>query len=397
MKGLVWWILAGFVAGIAFGAVLGQSQVAGIRVTDILKPFGDVFLRLLQMLVVPLVFSTLVVGVVAIDLKRLARVGILTFILYIATSVVAVMIALAVAIAIKPGIGMSLEYAKTAVVSQPSIVEVLVNIVPKNIIDSMARGDMLPIIFFAILFGVGISLVGEKADPVREFFESFAELMYKLVELVLYFAPLGVFALIACNIGQQGMSILLPYGKLIGSEYAALAIQAAVFYSVIVLLSGKGLLNFWRAAKDPAMFAFASRSSSGTLPITMRAAEELGMDKGISSFTLSLGATVHMDGTSIYCGACAVFIAYAFGIEITPVMLIMIVLTSTLAAIGTAGVPSGGLIMLVMVLSAAGLPLEGWGLIAGIDVIMDMGRTCMNVVGDLACTTLIDRFERRGA
>jgi len=219
--------------------------------------------------------------------------------------------------------------------------------------------------------------------------------MYKLVEIVLYFAPMGVFALIAYNIGQQGMSILLPYGKLIGSEYLALALHIAIVYTTIVLLSRKGLLNFWRAAKDPAIFAFASRSSSGTLPITMRAADKLGIDKSIYSFTLPLGATINMDGTAIYCGVCAIFIAYAFGVEITASMLVMIVLTSTLASIGTAGVPSGGLIMLVMVVSAAGLPIEGWGLIAGIDVIMDMGRTCVNVVGDLSATSLIDRSERR--
>jgi Na+/H+-dicarboxylate symporter len=395
MRRLVWWILAGFLIGIAVGALLGQNSIGGIRVIDILKPFGDVFLRLLQMLVVPLVFSTLVVGVVSIDPRRIARIGVTTFVLYMITTVFAVIIALAVALAIRPGIGMSLEYAKAATVSQPSMMDVLVGIVPKNVIDSMARGDMLPIIFFALLLGIGISLVGEKADPVKKFFESFAEVMYKLVEIVLYFAPIGVFALIAYNIGQQGMSILLPYGALIGSEYIALALHVAIVYTTIVLLSRKGLLNFWRAAKDPAIFAFASRSSSGTLPVTMRAADSLGIDKSIYSFTLPLGATINMDGTAIYCGVCAIFIAYAFGIEITASMLVMIVLTSTLASIGTAGVPSGGLIMLVMVISGAGLPIEGWGLIAGIDVIMDMGRTCLNVLGDLTCTTLIDRFERR--
>ena len=395
MRRLVWWILAGFVAGIVFGALFGQSQIAGTRTIDILKPFGDVFLRLLQMIVVPLVFSTLIVGVVAIDLRRLARVGIINFALYIITTSLAVIISLAVVLVIKPGIGMSLEYAKAATVSQPSMVDVLVGIVPKNLIDSMAKADMLPIIFFALLFGIGISLVGEKADTVKKFFESFAEVMYKLVEIILYFAPIGVFALIGYNVGQQGISILLPYGKLIGSEYLALALQVAIVYTTIVLLSRKGLLNFWRAAKDPALFAFASRSSSGTLPITMRAADKLGIDKSIYSFTLPLGATINMDGTAIYCGVCAIFIAYAFGVEITASMLVMIVLTCTLASIGTAGVPGGGLIMMVMVIEAAGLPIEGWGLIAGIDVIMDMGRTCLNVLGDLACTTLIDRFERR--
>jgi len=395
MRRLVWWILAGFLAGIVFGALFGQSQIAGTRTIDILKPFGDVFLRLLQMLVVPLVFSTLVVGTMAIDPRRLARVGALTIALYMITTIIAVIIALAVALVIKPGIGMSLEYAKAATVSQPSMVDVLVGIVPRNVIDSMAKGEILPVIFFALLLGIGISLVGEKAAPVKNFFEGFAEVMYKLVEIVLYFAPMGVFALIAYNIGQQGMSILLPYGKLIGSEYLALALHIAIVYTTIVLLSRKGLLNFWRAAKDPAIFAFASRSSSGTLPITMRAADKLGIDKSIYSFTLPLGATINMDGTAIYCGVCAIFIAYAFGVEITASMLVMIVLTSTLASIGTAGVPSGGLIMLVMVVSAAGLPIEGWGLIAGIDVIMDMGRTCVNVVGDLSATSLIDRSERR--
>ncbi|MDY6985667.1 MAG: dicarboxylate/amino acid:cation symporter [Candidatus Thermoplasmatota archaeon] len=394
MRGLVWWIFAGFVAGIAFGAIFGQSEIAGVKAIDILKPFGDIFLRLLQMLVVPLVFSTLIAGVVSIEPKRVARIGASTLVLYLITTAIAISIALSLALIIKPGMGMSLAYAEEATVSQPSMVDVLVGIVPKNIVDSMAKGDILPVILFAILFGIAISLVGEKADPVRQFFESFAEVMYKLVELVLYFAPIGVFALIAYNIGQQGMSILLPYGKLIGTEYLALAMHALIVYSVIVILSGKGLLSFWKAAKDPAIFAFASRSSSGTLPITMRAADELGIDRSIHSFTLPLGATINMDGTAIYCGVSAIFIAYAFGVEVTAPMIMIIVLTATLASIGTAGVPSGGLIMLVMVTSAAGLPIEGWGLIAGIDVIMDMGRSCINVVGDLSVTSLIDRFEK---
>ncbi len=387
---LIWQISIGFIAGILFG------RMASPEVVGYVQPLGSIFMAMLNMLIVPLVLSSLIVGVASLgDLKALGRIGVKTVVLYLVTTAIAIAIGLALGNIIQPGTGMDLALAKAQQAkAAPSLGQVLANMFPKNAFAAMVNANMLQIIVFALFFGVALTMAGEKGKPALAFFDSMAEVMYKMTAIVMKFAPYGVFALIAVTVSKYGMSVLLPFAKVIAAVYIGCIIHAVVVYSgLVTVFTRKSPLWFFRGIKEASLTAFVTRSSAGTLPVTMECCHNMGVPEKVSSFVLPLGATINMDGTALYQGVCALFIAQAFGIPLSIGAQLGILLTATLGSIGTAGVPGAGLIMLTLVTTQAGLPIEGVAMIAGIDAILDMIRTSLNITGDAAVATVVARTE----
>ena len=387
---LIWQISIGCIAGIVFG------RMASPQVVGYVAPLGSIFMALLNMLIVPLVLSSLIVGVASLgDLKALGRIGVKTVVLYLLTTAAAIAIGLALGNIMQPGAGMDLALAKaTEAKAAPSLGQVLTNMFPKNAFAAMVNANMLQIIVFALFFGVALTMAGEKGKPALAFFDSMAEVMYKMTAIVMKFAPYGVFALIAGTVSKYGMAVLLPFAKVIGAVYIGCIIHAVVVYSgLVTAFARKSPLWFFRGIKEASLTAFVTRSSAGTLPVTMECCHNMGVPEKVSSFVLPLGATINMDGTALYQGVCALFIAQAYGIPLNLSAQLGILLTATLGSIGTAGVPGAGLIMLTLVTTQAGLPIEGVAMIAGIDAILDMIRTSLNITGDAAVATVVARTE----
>ncbi|WP_048148809.1 dicarboxylate/amino acid:cation symporter [Palaeococcus ferrophilus] len=403
-------ILLGLILGAVVGLILGYAGYTE-AVKTYIKPFGDLFVRLLKMLVMPIILASLVVGAASISPAKLGRVGIKIVVYYLLTSAFAVFFGLLMGNLFRVGTGISLGTGegKAIQASAPSIVSTLLNIVPKNPFGALSSGDVLPTIFFAIVLGIALSYLVNSDDEriktagktVLRFFDGLAEAMYLIVRGVMQYAPIGVFALIAYVMADQGTKVVGPLAKVVVAVYLGLILQIAIVY--FVLLKGFGIdpLKFLSKAKDAMITAFVTRSSSGTLPVTMRVAEEnMGIDESIFSFTLPLGATINMDGTALYQGVTVLFVANAIGQPLTFGQQLVIVLTAVLASIGTAGVPGAGAIMLAMVLQSVGLELTAgspvalaYAMILGIDAILDMGRTMVNVTGDLAGTTIVAKTE----
>ncbi len=391
---LVLWqkIIIGLVAGLIVGSIVGE-EIATVW----LKPIGTLFLNLIKMLIVPLIFSSLVVGLCSMDdIKKMGRIGAKTFAIYLCTTAVAITIGLFMGIVLQPGAGVDLGTA-TAMAPKvaPSFVDTLINIVPRNPAAAFSSANVLQIIFFAIMLGIAINMAGEKGKPVARFFDSFAEVMYRLTDIVISFAPFGVFGLMAWVSGKFGLEVLLPLSKIIGGVYVGALIHGVVVLGGTIMIFTKlSPVRFFRGITSAQAVAFTTTSSSGTLPVTLECVQKnLGVSKSISSFVLPLGATINMDGTALYQGVAALFVAQAFGIDLSTADYVTIILTSTLASIGSAGVPGAGLIMLTLVLSSVGLPLEGIAIIAGIDRILDMARTTVNVTGDAMVSVLIAKGE----
>lgn len=392
-------LVIGLVTGILVFNLPAGTLKDTILINGIFQFLGQVFLRGIMMLVVPLVFVSLVNGAANMgDVKKLGRVGSKTILFYMTTTAVAIIIALFLGTVLKPGVGLDLgaiQSVEMTINPKSPLVQILYEMVPNNIVGAMAAGSMLQIIVFALFTGVGLSLLGEKGEYLVNFFQKLNELIMKLVELVMIFAPIGVFGLIAKTFATVGYSAMIPLMKYIGIVYLGLLIHATVVYgSLFKVFANLSLRKFYKKF-SPAMFvAFSTASSNATIPFSLDICEkELGISRDISSFTIPLGATINMDGTAIMQGVASLFIAQAYGIEMTLSMMLTIVLTATLASIGTAGVPGAGAIMLSMVLSSVGLPLEGLGLIMGIDRLVDMGRTSINVTGDAVCTSIIAKME----
>ncbi|WP_432363815.1 dicarboxylate/amino acid:cation symporter [Sporosarcina sp. UB5] len=392
---LVTQIFISFILAIILGGVFGSS-------VDFLKPLGDLFLRLIKFIIVPLILSTLVVGVASSsDPKQLGRIGIKTISYYLGTTAIAIIIGLAVAFMLSPGKGVdiptaNLEVPAAAAAEPQSPITTLLNIVPENPFAAMAAGNILQVIFFALFIGLAITFVGEKAQPVYRFFEGFAEVMYRITGIVMKFAPIGILGLLAPIIGQYGLSVLLPLIKVVLAVYIACVLHAIIVYSTAVKVwGGVGPVRFFKGIFPAALVAFSTASSAGTLPVTIRNVNEnLGVPNKISSFVLPLGATINMDGTAIYQGVAVVFIAQFYGLDLTLMQLTTVVLTTVLASIGTAGVPGAGMIMLAMVLASVNMPLEGIALIAGIDRVLDMMRTTVNIVGDASAAVVVAGTEK---
>jgi len=383
---------------IFIGLCLGL--LVGLLFKDValmLKPVGTLFINMIKMLIVPLVFVTLVTGITSMeDLSKMRRIGIKTFSIYLVTTAIAVAIGLAFGLIFEPGAGVALSNtAAVAAKKAPPLVDTLLALIPTNPMDSLVKGDILQIIVFAIFLGIAISMAGEKGKPVAAFFESFSEVMFKLTEIVISFAPIGVFGLMAWVSASYGVDVLISLAKVIGCVYiACLFHMALTMGGGITLFARLNPIKFFKGIASAQTVAFTTTSSSGTLPITTsNAIHNLGVSKPIASFVLPLGATINMDGTAIYQGICAVFVAQAFGIDLSFANYVTIILTATLASIGTAGVPGAGLIMLSLVLTSVNLPLEGIAIIAGIDRILDMARTTVNITGDAMTAVIVAKGE----
>jgi Na+/H+-dicarboxylate symporter len=397
---LLWKISIGFVLGVVFGFVVGplvsENSILGGYVMPFLDAVGKIFLTLLKMLIVPLVFSSIVVGAASIgDPKALGRIGIKTLALYLVTTAVAIVIGLLLGNVIHPGVGMNISGVTANPTPAKPLLDVLLDIFPANPIESMVKANMLQIIVFALLFGVGAIFAGEKGKRIVGAFDALAEVMYSMTHMVMRLAPYGVFALIAVTASKYGPSILAPFAKVIVAVYLGCFLHAILVYSgLIAICCKRSPVWYFRGVQEAAITAFVTRSSSGTLPITIaNVRENLGVSEAVSSFVLPLGATINMDGTALYQGVCALFVAQAFGIDLTLSAQIGIIVTATLASIGTAGVPGAGLIMLTLVLTSTGLPIEGIGLVAGIDAVLDTARTCVNVMGDTAVCAVVAATE----
>lgn len=393
-------LLTGAVFGILIHYFIPEGYFRDtILINGILYVLGNGFIRLMQMLVVPLVFCSLVCGAMAIgDTKTLGTVGVKTIIFYLITTALAVCLALSVASLINPGLGMHETVSDTSVAVETTTInfaDTLLNIIPKNIFNSLANGDMLPVIVFALFTGILLASMGNRVSTVANFFSQFNDIMMEMTTAVMKVAPVGIFCLIAKTFAGIGFDAFVPMLKYMGSVILALALQCFVVYQVLLFLFTR--LNPFRFIRKffPVMtFAFSTSTSNATIPLSIDTLfKKIGVSKRISSFTIPLGATINMDGTSIMQGVAVIFIAQAYGIDLTPSALATVVATATVASIGTAGVPSVGLVTLSMVLTSVGLPTEGIALIMGIDRILDMLRTAVNITGDAVCTTIIARQQ----
>ncbi|MCL1037708.1 dicarboxylate/amino acid:cation symporter [Shewanella submarina] len=400
--GLTSKILIGMGAGILLGLILrnlfpGSEFVQDYITEGVLHIVGTIFIASLKMLVVPLVFVSLVCGTCSLsEPSKLGRLGGKTLAFYLFTTAIALTVAILTAVAIHPGsaslASQSMEYvAKEA----PSLANVLINIVPSNPVKAMTEGNMLQIILFAVIFGFAIAHIGERGKRVAALFEDLNEVIMRVVTLVMQLAPYGVFALmgkLALSLGTETFGSVVKYFFVV---LGVLLLHGFVVYPVLLkLFSGLSPFTFIRKMRDVQLFAFSTASSNATLPVTIETAEHrLGADNKVASFTLPLGATINMDGTAIMQGVATVFIAQVYGIDLSITDYVTVVVTATLASIGTAGVPGVGLIMLAMVLNQVGLPVEGIALIIGVDRLLDMVRTAVNVTGDTVATLVIAKSE----
>ena len=389
-------ILMGLILGVIAGLGLGAPGVGFAKLW--IAPFGTIFMNMIKMIIVPLVFSSLVLGVCGLgDVKKIGRVGGKTVMYYLGTTAFAIVLGLILGTIMQPGAGVNMPGAdiKTAAKAAPPLMQVIVGIFPTNVMDAMLKANMLQIIVFSLFVGMGIVSVGDRAKTLLNFFDGLAEVCYKIVGYIMAFAPIGVFGLIAPVVAANGPSVLLPLLKVIIAVYLGCFLHAVLVYGSLLTAVGKiSPMKFFRAIMPAQLVSFTSCSSSGTLPVSMKCVQELGVSKDVSSFVLPLGATINMDGTALYQGVCALFIAQIYGVDLTMGQYITIIITGTLASIGTAGVPGAGFIMLTMILTAIGLPLEGSALIAGIDRVLDMPRTCVNITGDCTVAYLVDKSEK---
>lgn len=395
-------ILLGLLLGFIFGLALKQFPNEYIKNTllidGVLKVLGNGFTSAIKMMVVPLVFVSLVCGTSSMgDVKRLGRIGGKTMLFYLGTTAIAIVVSLILGSTLKPGMGLDMSSMVTGEVTigeSKSIVDIILNIIPTNPIASLAEGEMLQVIFFAMLLGIAMSLLGKKAEPVRVIFESANEICMKMVNIIMLAAPYGVFALVSTTFATVGTDAIFALVKYVSIVLLGLFIHVTLVYGgLFKVLTKQKIKPFISKFSRVAAITFSTASSNASVPASMEIMEELGVSKGVRSFTIPMGATVNMDGTAIMQGIAALFIAQIYGVDLGINDMITIVLTATLASIGTAGVPGVGMIMLSMVLQSVGLPLEGIGLIMGVERIIDMFRTTVNVMGDNICTLIIANSE----
>ncbi len=388
-------VLVGLILGIISGIVLGE-KAAGLKI------FGTIFINLIKMVIVPLIFFALLSGITSMHGEgNFTRVGLKGFASYILTAIFAVIIGLSAGIVFEPGSGVDLhaisETASTAVTNvktPPTISEFLLGLIPTNPIEAMASDKFLQIIIFSIFTGIVINLLGDRSKALKEVISASSAVCFKMIEIIIKLAPLGVFGFISWIIGTQGMDILEALAKLMVAVLAACIFQYFVFGFMILIFARLSPLPFYRKILFTQSIAFATSSSKATLSTAMtQLQEKMGVSKTNSNFLMPLGVCINMDGTAIYLGICALFFSQAYGIDLTMQNYAMLVMTCTLGSIGAAGIPSGSIIFMSMVLTSVGLPIEGIGIILGVDRILDMVRTTINITGDSAITLIVDKSE----
>ncbi|WP_138420799.1 dicarboxylate/amino acid:cation symporter [Aquibacillus sediminis] len=382
------------ILGIIVGFIFGEDAVA-------LAPLGDLLIKLLKFLIIPLIFFTLIVGVNQTKLTNLGRMGGKVFVFYLLTSAVAITIGITVASVFQPGTGMTLDTNEAFdVPDNPGIISVLLNIVPDNIITAFNELNLLAIIFTAFAFGIAISYLrsskefGELGEHVYKMIDGLNEATLAIMKVILQYVPVGIFAIIAKTVGSQGKDTLLELGDMVVVLYIALIVQI-VFYVILMLLTKVSPAQFFKHARTPMITAFVTQSSSGTLPLTLNAAKNMGLSKSLYGFSLPLGATINMDGAAIRIAVSAVFAANIIGEPLSFTDMFQVVLIGTLASVGTAGVPGAGIVMIATVFAQLGLPMEAVGLLTAIDALVGMGATALNVTGDLVGTSVINKTEKQ--
>ncbi len=396
-------LIGGAIVGLIFNYLIPQSTIRDVVFVDgIFYVLGKGFIRLMQMLVVPLVFSSLVCGSMAIgDTKQLGKVGVRTIAFYLVTTALAITVALSVANVINPGIGLNMGAIQAAdnvsVATKTPVTETLLNIIPVNIFWGLTNAKMLQVIFFALFLGIILTRLDDKASIVSNFFSEFNDIMMEMTMVVMKAAPYGVFCLIARTFASTGFDAFVPMLKYMGSVFLALFIQCFIVYTILLkTTTGLSPVVFIKKFFPVMAFAFSTATSNSTIPLSIETlSDKLGVSKKISSFTIPLGATINMDGTSIMQGVAVVFAAQAYGIDLSMTDYLTVIGTATIASVGTAGVPSVGLITLTMVFNSVGLPIEAIALIMGIDRILDMTRTAVNITGDAVCTTVIANSNKQ--
>ena len=393
------WILIGLIAGIVVGAIFWLAMgadAAGAFTAKWIKPFGDIFVNLLKFIVVPLVLLSITDGVISMgDIGKVGKIGWKTVAYFLVTTAIACVIGLVVATVFKGSFPI-LELAEDAAYEAKSsnIMDVIVGIFPSNFVNPMVNSSMLQIIVMALFFGCGILVAGEKGKPFGNFVSSFNEVTQAVMGFILKVSPIGVFCLMTWVVAAQGPKILGSLGLVLLAAYVGYIIHVVFVYSLSVKIFAKmSPLAFFKGIFPAAVFAFTSTSSVATLPVSKECCDKMGVESEISSFCLPLGATINMDGTAIYQCVAAIFLAKCIGVDLTFAQMVMIVVTATLASIGTAGTSGAGMIMLAMVLEAVGIPTTYIGIIYGIDRLFDMGRTCLNVVGDASCAICVEQWE----
>ncbi|HVC18893.1 MAG TPA: cation:dicarboxylase symporter family transporter [Vicinamibacterales bacterium] len=393
MPGLTAQIFIGLLLGIAVGYLWPAFGV------DI-KPLGDIFLRMIKMIIAPLIFSTLVVGIAGTgDLKAMGRIGLKAIIYFESATTIALFLGLGLVNLFQPGAGLSIPLGtSTADVAQAArqqqhAWDLLVHLFPTSVVDAMARGDILQLVVFSCFFGIALGAIGSRGKPLLDVLDSVAQVMFKFTDYVMRFAPIGVFAAMAATVGGRGLAILLTLGKLVLLMYGGLVVFALVVIGGVSLLVRVPFLTFVRAIQEPFLIAFSTASSEAALPAAMEIMERFGVPKNIVAFVLPAGYSFNLDGTTLYLSLASIFIAQMAGVHLSFAHQLLMMLTLMLTSKGVAGVPRAALVVLTATLTAFGLPLEGAAIILGVDQILDMGRTAVNVMGNCIATVVVARWE----
>ena len=394
-KKLTLYIFIALISGILFGWLLPQYAVK-------MQPLGEIFLKMVKMIIAPLIFATLTVGIAGHgDVKSLGKIGLKALIYFEAATTIALILGLVTANILKPGSGFSIDINTISIsavenmqtIKAHSFVDMIVNIVPTSIFDALAKGDLLQIVVFAVFFSLAVCAVGQKARPVLDILQSTCDVMFKFTEYVMKFAPLGVFGAISATIGQNGIGILLSYAKLIGITYFALILFVIIVLVLACKIINVSFRNIIKTIKDPALLAFTTASSEAALPKAMSQMEKFGVPKSIVSFVMPMGYTFNLDGSTLYLTLATLFCAQIAGINLSIEQQLMIMLTLMLTSKGIAGVPRVSLVILTGTLTSFGLPIVGVAVLLGIDQILDMGRTTVNLIGNCVATAVVARWE----
>lgn len=400
--GLAWQILVGLILGIAVGAIFYGNP----EVQTYLQPIGTIFIRLIKMIVIPIVISSLIVGVAGVgDIKKLGSLGGKTILYFEIITTIAIIIGLGAANLFQPGTGIDMDnlskkdiggyISTTEQVESHSFADTFVNIVPQNLFESLVKGDMLAIIFFSVFFGLGVAAIGEKGKPVLAFFQGTAEAMFYVTNQIMKFAPFGVFALIGVTVSTFGVSSLIPLSKLIFTVYGAMIFFILVVLGLVAKLVGINIFNLIRILKDELILAYSTASSETVLPKVMEKMERFGCPKAITSFVIPTGYSFNLDGSTLYQALAAIFIAQMYGIDLSINQQISLMLVLMVTSKGIAGVPGVSFVVLLATLGSVGIPLEGLAFIAGIDRILDMARTVVNVVGNSLAAVVMSKWEKQ--